>query len=106
MAGIGPHLKGHILLFDRRPQPRPDAATSVRLLLVFLLLEYVLGPRLHVLGWLHLPVPPQWIRMPALIVVALLLVRFDAAIAATRAWGERPDAAFWFARCWAEGIRR
>jgi SAM-dependent methyltransferase len=32
--------------------------------------------------------------------------RFDAAIAATRAWGDRPDAAFWFARCWAEGIRR
>jgi ubiquinone/menaquinone biosynthesis C-methylase UbiE len=32
--------------------------------------------------------------------------RFDAAIAATRAWGERPDAAFWFARCWAEGVRR
>ena len=31
--------------------------------------------------------------------------RFDAAIAATRAWGERPDAAFWFARCWAEGVR-
>jgi len=31
--------------------------------------------------------------------------RFDLAIAATRAWGERPDAAFWFARCWAEGIR-
>jgi SAM-dependent methyltransferase len=32
--------------------------------------------------------------------------RFATAIAATRAWGERPDAAFWFARCWAEGVRR
>ena len=32
--------------------------------------------------------------------------RFEAAIAATRAWGGRPDAAFWFARCWAEGVRR
>jgi len=32
--------------------------------------------------------------------------RFEAAIAATRAWGERPDAGFWFARCWAEGVRR
>jgi ubiquinone/menaquinone biosynthesis C-methylase UbiE len=31
--------------------------------------------------------------------------RFDAAIAATLRWGERPDAAFWFARCWAEGVR-
>ena len=32
--------------------------------------------------------------------------RFDAAIAAARAFGERSDAAFWFARCWAEGVRR
>jgi len=32
--------------------------------------------------------------------------RFDAAIDAIRAWGERHDAAFWFARCWAEGVRR
>ena len=32
--------------------------------------------------------------------------RIDAGIAAIRAWGERPDAAFWFARCWAEGVRR
>ncbi|OLD62202.1 MAG: hypothetical protein AUI33_13715 [Ignavibacteria bacterium 13_1_40CM_2_61_4] len=31
--------------------------------------------------------------------------RFDAAIGAVRAWGGRPDAAFWFARCWAEGVR-
>ncbi len=31
---------------------------------------------------------------------------FDTGIAAIRAWGERPDAAFWFARCWAEGVRR
>jgi SAM-dependent methyltransferase len=32
--------------------------------------------------------------------------RFDAAVAATRAWGERKDAAFWFARCWAQGVRK
>jgi len=31
--------------------------------------------------------------------------RFDQAIAAIHAWGERPDAAIWFARCWAEGVR-
>ena len=28
---------------------------------------------------------------------------FDEGIRALRAWGARPDAAFWFARCWAEG---
>jgi SAM-dependent methyltransferase len=31
---------------------------------------------------------------------------FEAAIEALLAWGRRPDAAFWFARCWAEGVRR
>jgi len=31
---------------------------------------------------------------------------FETAIAAVRAWGARPDAALWFARCWAEGVRR
>jgi len=30
---------------------------------------------------------------------------FDQAIAALRTWGTRPDAAFWFAMCWAEGSR-
>jgi ubiquinone/menaquinone biosynthesis C-methylase UbiE len=29
----------------------------------------------------------------------------DSALAALREWGARPDAAFWFARCWAEGTR-
>jgi len=31
---------------------------------------------------------------------------FDAGIAGVKAWSSRPDAAFWFAICWAEGIRR
>jgi hypothetical protein len=29
----------------------------------------------------------------------------DEAIAVLRAWGRRPDAALWYARCWAEGAR-
>jgi SAM-dependent methyltransferase len=33
------------------------------------------------------------------------LESFGAAIAAFRDWGRRPDAALWFARCWAEGVR-
>jgi ubiquinone/menaquinone biosynthesis C-methylase UbiE len=31
--------------------------------------------------------------------------RFDAALAALEVWGERPDAAFWYVTCWAEGRR-
>jgi hypothetical protein len=30
---------------------------------------------------------------------------FAAALDALRAWGRREDAALWFARCWAEGVR-
>jgi SAM-dependent methyltransferase len=30
---------------------------------------------------------------------------FDAALASLESWGRRPDAAFWFAICWAEGTR-
>jgi SAM-dependent methyltransferase len=30
---------------------------------------------------------------------------FDRAIATLRSWSTRPDAAFWFAMCWAEGYR-
>jgi SAM-dependent methyltransferase len=30
---------------------------------------------------------------------------FDAALLALESWGKRPDAAFWFAICWAEGTR-
>jgi SAM-dependent methyltransferase len=30
---------------------------------------------------------------------------FDAALGALRAWAARPDAALWFAICWAEGTR-
>jgi SAM-dependent methyltransferase len=36
---------------------------------------------------------------------ALDATAFDAAFAALRAWGERKDAAIWFARCWAEGVK-
>ena len=30
---------------------------------------------------------------------------FDQCIEALKTWGCRPDAAFWFAMCWAEGVR-
>jgi ubiquinone/menaquinone biosynthesis C-methylase UbiE len=30
---------------------------------------------------------------------------FDQGVAALRAWGRRPDAAFWYAIAWAEGVR-
>ena len=31
---------------------------------------------------------------------------FDQGVAAHKTWTNRPDAAFWFAKCWAEGPRK
>jgi hypothetical protein len=31
---------------------------------------------------------------------------FEQAMAALKSWSARPDAAFWFAMCWAEGTRK
>jgi membrane protease YdiL (CAAX protease family) len=73
-----PHLKGHIFLFQPRPAPIYDSLTGVRLLLIFFLLEILIGPRLALLSLLRLPLPPSWLTIPVLLVVALLLVRFFA----------------------------
>ena len=77
-ARLGPHLRGHLLLFDRRSSLAPASTPAARLLLIFLLLEAIVGPRLSILRWLHLPALPTSVRVPALIVLALSLVRFVA----------------------------
>lgn len=77
-ARLSPHLRGHLLLFDRRSSLTRESTPAARLLLIFLLLEAVLGPRLHILRWLHLPALPSWIRVAMLIVIALSLLRFVA----------------------------
>jgi len=77
-ARLSPHLKGHLLLFDCRPALTPETTPAGRLIVVFLLLEALLGPRLSILRWLHLPALPSWIRVAALFLVALALLRFVA----------------------------
>jgi membrane protease YdiL (CAAX protease family) len=77
-ARLSPPLRGHLLLFDRRSSLTPESTPVARLLLIYLLLEVVLGPRLSILRWLHLPALPSWIRVPALLVLALSLLRFVA----------------------------
>ena len=74
------HWKGHVLLFARKGAPTFDAAAGVRLLLIFVLLEGVLGPRLALFSLFNLPLPPFWIRVPVLLALALLLVRFVAKV--------------------------
>ncbi len=77
---LSPHWRGHVLLFERKRAPAFDASTGVRLLLIFVLLEGVIGPRLSLFSFLHLPLPPVWIRTAALLGFALLLLRFFAGV--------------------------
>jgi hypothetical protein len=77
---LGPHWKGHLLRFDPKPLEPYGAASGVRLLLIVVGLEGILGPRLGGLEWLGLPVPPSWLRVPLLIGVVLALVRWLAGV--------------------------
>lgn len=47
---------------------------ALRLVLLYVGLEFVIGPRLSLLGWLHIAQPPTWVRIPALSILALMLV--------------------------------
>lgn len=69
-----PHLRGHLLLFDRSPAPASAAGT--RLLLVAVLVEAV---RLAALRWVH-PAVPLWLLLPAVLGVGLLMVSAIAGV--------------------------
>jgi membrane protease YdiL (CAAX protease family) len=79
-ARLGSHLRGHALLFEARARHAYDPRAGVRLLLVFAVLELIVGPRLLLFTRLGLPVPPLWIRVPVLLALALALVRYFAGI--------------------------
>jgi uncharacterized protein len=74
---LGPLLRGHLLLFDQREPPAYSARTGLRLLVVFAVLELVVGPRAHLLRWLGLDLP-RWLTLPLLLAAAILAVRFWA----------------------------
>ena len=75
---LGRHFRGHVFLFDAKPLPTYDSSTGLRMLLIFLLLEAIVGPRLSLFDLLGLPVPPAWLRVPILLGLALILIRFFA----------------------------
>jgi membrane protease YdiL (CAAX protease family) len=54
---VGPVLRGHLLMFDRRDAPAYSAKSGLWLLAIFVLVEYVLGPRLDTLRLLNVPLP-------------------------------------------------
>ena len=74
------HWRGHAFLFEKKDASSYDASVGLRLLFIFIVLEGVIGPRLSLFRWLHFPLPPVWVRVPALLVFALLLVRFFAGL--------------------------
>jgi len=74
------HLRGHFLLFDSKPRPSYPSRAGLRLLAAFLLLEVVIGPRFHLLTLLGLPQPAPWIRILALLALAVALVKLFARI--------------------------
>jgi membrane protease YdiL (CAAX protease family) len=80
LARGGAHWRGHLFLFDGERKPMYEAGKGLRLLLLFVVLEGVVGPRLALFGWLRLPVPPFWLRVPLLLGIALLAVRFGAGL--------------------------
>jgi membrane protease YdiL (CAAX protease family) len=86
------HWRGHAFLFEKKRPPTYSATGGLRLLLIFLVLEGVIGPRLSLFSWLKLPLPPVWLRVPILLGLALLLVRFVARLKLSEIglyrWGE------------------
>ncbi len=71
---LGTHLRGHVFLFQPKPAPTYDSSSGLRLLLIFFLLEVVIGPRLSLFSLLGLPLPPSWLVIPILLAIALLLI--------------------------------
>jgi len=74
------HLQGHVLLFGNKRLLTYDSAAGLRLLLIFILLEGAIGPRLWLFNLFGLPLPSAWLRVPVLLVVAIILVRFFAGV--------------------------
>lgn len=71
-----PHLRGHLLLFDRRPAPAFGSRAGVRLLLAAALVEAV---RLAAVRWLY-PGIPLGLLVAVLLGLALLAVPFVAGV--------------------------
>jgi len=74
------HWKGHLFQFGKQDPAAYSPAAGLRLLLVFIVLELVIGPRLGILKWFRIPGPPTWIRIPVMLAVALLAVRYVAGV--------------------------
>jgi membrane protease YdiL (CAAX protease family) len=80
VTGVAPHWRGHLLLFEPGPRPAYAPAAGIRLLIVFVMLEWLVGPRLHLFAWLGWRAPEPLLRVALLLAAALLLARFFARV--------------------------
>ena len=76
---LGPVLRGHILDFERREAPAYSSTTGVRLLVIFMVLEFIVGPRIPILTWLGLTAP-AWLTVPLLLATSALAARLWAKV--------------------------
>ncbi len=76
---LGVALRGYLLLFERREPPAYSQIAGLRLLVIFVVLELIVGPRTPALDWLGLS-PPAWLRVPALLATSVLAVRLLAKV--------------------------
>lgn len=67
---LSPHIRGHLLQFDKRPAASHDASAGVRLLLVAVALEVLRVAAVPALR----PFVPLWFLLPLLLGLALLAV--------------------------------
>ena len=77
---LGPLIRGHVLLFEPRTAPDYRPSAGLRLLLIVAVLELLIGPRMHILGWFGLEPPPSGLRVAILLAIALASARFVAGI--------------------------
>ena len=77
---LAPHWRGHVLLFDAKARPAYSAGAGLRLILAFLLLEALIGPRFHLFNILGVQQPEPWVRVIALLALAIVLVRLFAGL--------------------------
>ena len=77
---LSAHWRGHLLLFGPRVAPALAMKPARRLLLAFLILEGLIGPRFELLKILGLAQPASWVRIAILLALALLMVRLLARV--------------------------
>ena len=82
---LSPHLRGHLLQFDRRSAPAYEAGVGWRLFVTAVVLEAV---RLVAVRWLS-PVVPLPLLLPALLALSLVLIPAGTGVTLTQL-GLRP----------------